>query len=146
MIIELPVRLRRPVLTSIALAGLAALTVSACSSSSPSTPPPSSATAPAAPAAHHRPNAALRGTISAENGNTWTLNAVKGGTYMITITPTTTFGTKNAPATAQSFPIGAPVVVMGKHSGTTINATRIATPAKRGTAKANPSPSPTAAG
>ncbi|MGH3673618.1 MAG: hypothetical protein ACRDSH_23810, partial [Pseudonocardiaceae bacterium] len=67
------------------------------------------------------------------------LNAVKGGIYTITITTTTTFGTKNAPATAQSFPIGAPVLVMGKHSGTTINATRIATPAKRGTAKTNPS-------
>ncbi|MDQ2881119.1 MAG: hypothetical protein M3Y48_07680 [Actinomycetota bacterium] len=113
MIIKLSARSRHQVVTA----------------NSASTPPPPSATAPAAPTTHHHPRA-LRGTISAENGSTWTLNTVKGATYTINITPTTTFGTKKAPATAQSFPIGAEVVVAGEHSGTTITATRIATPAR----------------
>ncbi|MGH3550242.1 MAG: hypothetical protein ACRDQU_19435 [Pseudonocardiaceae bacterium] len=147
MIIKLPARSRHQVLAAIALAGLATLTVSACSSgspSSPSTPAPSSAAAPTAPAKHHHQRA-LRGTISAENGNAWTLNTVKGTTYTINITPTTVFGTKKAPATAQSFPIGAEVVVMGQRSGTTVNATRIATPARHDAAQPTPTtpPAPT---
>jgi hypothetical protein len=134
--------------TLVGVAAAAVLTVSACSPGSPSTTnpattsPTSSAAAPAAPATHH-PHA-LRGTISAENGTTWTVDTAKGATYTVNIAPNTTFGTKKAPATAQNFPVGTQVRVMGQRSGTTINATRITAPAPGHTrAPSRPSTAPT---
>jgi hypothetical protein len=43
----------------------------------------------------------------------------------VTITPTTAFGTKKAPATAQSFPVGTQVRVVGKRAQGAITATRV---------------------
>jgi hypothetical protein len=76
------------------------------------------------------PQRGLRGTISAENANTWTIVAANGTSYTVTISPTTAIGTRKSPASAQSFPVGSHVMVMGKRTGTTINAARIAAPAK----------------
>lgn len=140
---SLPTRPRRSIVITATMAGLAvvtALSISACSGGSAS----SSSPAPAAPAKPHYPNV-MRGTISAENANTWTVTSAKGVAYTVSITPTTAFGTKKAPATAQSFPVGSQVVVAGKPTGTTIDATRIATPANRG-AKSSPSSAPASTG
>jgi len=88
-----------------------------------------------------------RGTISAENASTWTIATAKGTEYTVAISPTTAFGTQKAPASAQSFPVGSRVVVIGERTGTTINATRIAAAgeanaAGAGGGGANPSPAP----
>jgi hypothetical protein len=100
--------------------------------------------APASPAGAHRPRP-VRGTISAENGGSWTVTTAKGVPYTVNITPTTAFGTTKAPATAHSFPTGDTVVVMGTHTGTaTIDAVRIITaPVKTG--PTNPTPADPAA-
>lgn len=143
---SLPTRPRRPIVITATMAGLAvtaALGISACSGGSASSSSPASA-APAAPAAPRHPDM-MRGTISAENANTWTVTSAKGVAYTVNITPTTAFGTKKTPATAQSFPVGSQVVVAGKPTGTTIDATRIAAPPNRN-AKSAPSSAPGSTG
>ncbi|HEX4252667.1 MAG TPA: DUF5666 domain-containing protein [Pseudonocardia sp.] len=132
-------RIRATIAASvIAAAGL----LSAACSANTTAPPSTGAPAPSAGANHH--DRALRGTISAENADTWTVTNAKGAAYTVDITPTTAFGTKKAPATQQSFQVGNHVVVVGTRSGTTIQATRVATPA--GPTPAGPGPSPTPAG
>jgi hypothetical protein len=137
-------RPRHRTLQATALAGAAAaaaLSVAACSPSPANTATPATPAPGAPPATKHHPYA-LRGTISAENGNTWTVNTAKGAAYTINISPSTAFGTKKAPATAQSFQVGSQVVVRGPRTGTTVEATRIATaPAKPETP--NPTTTPT---
>jgi hypothetical protein len=65
------------------------------------------------------------GTITAENGSTWTVNARNGTTYIVTITPQTQFGTRNTPGTAQQFPVGSTVRISGATNGNTITANRV---------------------
>jgi ABC-type Fe3+-hydroxamate transport system substrate-binding protein len=138
---------RRRVRTGAAMAAIltaAAVTTAACSAntSTPSTASPTTPAPPAHPARDH----ALRGSISAENSGSWTVTTAKGVAYTVNISPTTTFGTKKAPATEQSFPVGNNVVVMGKRTGTTIDATRIAAARSATPAPPNLSTSPTPTG
>lgn len=133
-----PTRPRRPIFITAALAAIAALGVSSCSAHMLHSASPASS-APAAPANARRAEM-TRGTVSAENASTWTVTSAKGVAYTIDITPTTKFGTKQAPASAQSFPVGSPVVVTGQPNGTTIDAARIAAPANGGKASTAPRP------
>jgi hypothetical protein len=121
---QIPVTRRRQVRAGVAIAVIltAGATSAACSAS---TSTPSAAPATPAPPAHRHAHP-LRGTISAENGNSWTVTNTRGVSYTVNITPTTTFGTKKAPATPQGLPIGNHIVVTGTRTGTTIEATRIA--------------------
>jgi hypothetical protein len=128
--------------TVIAL-GAAALMLSGCSSSSNTPSGTPSAAAPAAPGAgHHRHG--VRGTVSAENPTSWTITTAKNKTVTVTITPTTQFGTKKAPATAATFPVGSQIMVMGQRSGDTVTATRIrAAGQHHAGGAAAPAPAPT---
>jgi hypothetical protein len=70
-----------------------------------------------------------RGTITAVTGSTWTLRTVRGLTVTVTITPQTKFGTPKAPATAASFPVGAPATIVGQRTGPrALTATRVVVP------------------
>lgn len=87
---------------------------------------PAHATASATPAAavgtaaksQRSPHLArVRGKITAESGNNWTLQTAKGATITVVITPTTRIGKRVA--------AGDEVVVRGQRNGSTITAIRI---------------------
>ncbi|HEY4007604.1 MAG TPA: hypothetical protein VGM60_20815 [Pseudonocardia sp.] len=124
--------------TALAVAVLATGLVAACSPSTPARP-----AAPAAPPAAKKPHQATVGQVTGENGGTWTMTTAKGETLSVTLTPATKFGTPKAPATAQSFPVGTRVRVVGKRTDTTITANRIAQ-AKAKNATSPPSTPPSA--
>ncbi|MDT7682002.1 MAG: hypothetical protein QOG57_2312 [Pseudonocardiales bacterium] len=115
-------RYRRPITAALAaLVGTGAvLLTAACSGGSTA---PSSAAPPSA-GAHHRP-AGIAGKITAESGTTWTVVNAQGTQFTVDITPQTTFGTRQAQATAQQFPVGTMVRAMGQVSGSTVTATHI---------------------
>jgi hypothetical protein len=54
------------------------------------------------------------------------VTATNGEVVSVYITSRTSFGSRTAPATKQDFPVGANVIVLGKRTGETISATRIA--------------------
>jgi hypothetical protein len=91
-------------------------------------------------AAHH----GVRGQITAENGNTWTVLTKLGKSVSVDITPTTQFGALASPATESSFPVGSEVAATGNRSGTVVTATRIFTP--RNPVRAGATTSTTTAG
>lgn len=84
---------------------------------------------------------AVRATIVSEAGSTWTVRTRAGRTITVTVTPTTKFGTKKAPATATQFAAGQLVVIAGTLNNDTITATRIAAPASHAAPSAIPSTS-----
>lgn len=69
-----------------------------------------------------------RGTIITESGSTWTLKTDQGKTVTVTITATTKFGTKKAPASKTDFPVGKSAAVVAKPGTGTITADRVRTP------------------
>ncbi len=95
-------------------------TATVSATSVPPTSPPTSTTQP-------RRNG-LRGRITAENGDTWTVMTVRGRAVTVTLTSSTKFGTATAPATQSQFTVGSPVAVVGTRSGGTLTATRVITP------------------
>lgn len=100
-----------------------------CGANSTSTPAPSVAPAPPSASAHGHGRGAgqgIRGTVTAEDGSTWTVTTDRRGPFTVTVTPQTAFGTKKEPAAATAFPVGTHVRVAGTISGTTITAVRIA--------------------
>ncbi|MDT7668487.1 MAG: hypothetical protein QOC74_1270 [Pseudonocardiales bacterium] len=124
-------------------AGLAALVgagavllTAACSggSTTPSSAPPPSA------GAHHRP-AGIAGKITAESGTTWTVVNTQGTQFTVDITPQTSFGTRQAQATAQQFPVGTMIRAIGQVTGSTVTATHIVDARMRGQLPA-PAPAP----
>jgi Domain of unknown function (DUF5666) len=70
----------------------------------------------------------VRGQITAESGNTWTVLNKAGKTFTVDITSSTQFGSKASPASQSTFAVGSPVAAQGSRSGTTVTATRILTP------------------
>ena len=134
------------------LAGMLALTAAVAagcgSAAAPTTPAPSAApTAPPSAAAKHQGRQhGIRGTVTAEDGSTWTVTTAAQRAFTVTVTPQTAFGTRKAPGTAQQFPVGAPVRVVGAVNGAAITAERIITPRAAGQqtpATAVPSTAPT---
>ncbi|HEV7790486.1 MAG TPA: hypothetical protein VGP05_15875 [Pseudonocardia sp.] len=115
-------RYRRPITAGLAaLVGAGAvLLTAACSggSTAPSSAPPPSA------GAHHRP-AGIAGKITAESGTTWTVVNTEGARFTVDITPQTIFGTRQAQATAQQFPVGTMIRAIGQVTGSTVTATHI---------------------
>lgn len=82
------------------------------------------------------------GTLTAVNGDTWTLKAASGKTLTVTLSSTTAFGTAKTPATRDSFTTGSRVGVLGKRTGDTVAATRIVhLPLHASTGKPSPAPS-----
>jgi hypothetical protein len=67
----------------------------------------------------------IRGTITAEDGSTWTVTTGANRRFTVTVNPQTAFGTRKAPATAQEFPVGAQVRIAGTVSGSAVTATRV---------------------
>lgn len=112
-------------------------TATVSATSVPATSPPTSTTQPK----RH----GVRGRVSAENGDTWTVTTVKGRAVTVTLTPSTRFGTAAAPATEAQFTVGSPVTVIGTRSGDTLTATRVFTPVHPlpGTSPSTTSPSTT---
>src|SRR5437879_799602 len=92
----------------ISLAVVATAVLAACGSSGNSTSAAPSTTAPSAtstPQDGHRGNAVM-GKVTAENGNSWTIQTRSGTSDTVTITPQTTFGTKKDPQTQSQFAVG----------------------------------------
>jgi hypothetical protein len=110
--------------------GVVSSTTSTAVTSSPTTTvaagPASSATSvPASKPARSRLRA-VRGRVIAMSSTAWTVQTAAGVTVTVEITPTTTFGTRAAPASSASLAVGDAVVVVGDRHGTTVTATRIA--------------------
>ncbi|MEO7023957.1 MAG: hypothetical protein ABI130_06970 [Leifsonia sp.] len=96
--------------------------------------------------ASHKPKAAaqgVRGTITAMNGENWTLTSQAGTAVTVTLDSSTQFGSAKAPATASSFAVGDKIGALGPRTGDTVAAKRIVLlPAKAGTSN-TPMPTPT---
>jgi hypothetical protein len=71
---------------------------------------------------------AMRGTITAEDGSTWTVKNQQGQSVKVTITGNTQFGNKKAPAKASDFAVGSKVAVTGKANNGAISAVRVRSP------------------
>jgi hypothetical protein len=98
-------------------------TQAAASTSSPTTPTTT------VPAATGKPrHQGVRGQITAESGNTWTVLNKAGKTFTVDITSSTQFGSKASPASQSTFVVGSPVAAQGSRAGTTVTALRILTP------------------
>lgn len=67
----------------------------------------------------------VRGTITAINGNTWTVQSASGVTVTVEVGPNTAFGTKAKPLSPSDFAVGDRVVVVGSRDKTTVVASRI---------------------
>jgi hypothetical protein len=113
---------RRLISTGLAaLVGAGAVLLTAACSGGSTTP---SSAAPPSAGAHHRP-AGVGGKITAESGTTWTVVNGQGAQFTVDITPQTTFGTQQTPATAQQFPVGTMIRAVGQVNGSTVTATHI---------------------
>lgn len=112
-----------------------ASSVAACSGGSGAPSATSSATASASPrdrngVGDEEPRGII-GQISAENGSSWTVTAQDGTRYSVIITPETDFGSPQAPASVQQFPVGSAVRVTGTITDHTITALLISAPGLR---------------
>lgn len=116
------------------------LAVAGCSSTGSANPTSPPSATPSPPAAAHRQPGAV-GQITAINGSTWTVHTMRGKDITVTLTPTTQFGTKATPASAQAFKVGDTVYVIGKRDNSAITATRIST-AHPAAASAQATPAP----
>jgi hypothetical protein len=113
-----------------------------CGANSTSPPAP---TVPPAPSASPAPQAGrhgIRGTVTAEDGSTWTVTTDAQRDFTVTVTPQTAFGTKKVPGTAQQFPVGTRVRVAGTVNGSAVTAVRIV-PAAGGKNAAGATAAPT---
>lgn len=73
----------------------------------------------------------LRGTVTAENGSSWTVTTATGQAVTVTVSPQTQFGTSRKKETPAQFPVGTKVAVAGTRSDPThLAATRVAEPRK----------------
>jgi hypothetical protein len=133
--------MRTPILAG-ALVATALLAAGCGAGSTPSPTAPSVAPSPAP--SGHQARHGIRGTVTAENGSTWTIVTAKNRSFTVTVDPQTAYGTKKAPATAQQFPVGTLVRVAGTVNGTAVTATRIAAAAAPA-APATPAPAPSTA-
>jgi hypothetical protein len=70
---------------------------------------------------HH----AIRGELTNVSGDHWTVKTKKRGTFNVTITDDTKFGTRRRTAKRDDFKIGTQVGVIGKIDGQTITARRV---------------------
>jgi hypothetical protein len=108
-----------------ALATTAVLAAGCGTGSSASSASPSASATSAPQASGHAARHGIRGTITAEDGSTWTVTNGANHRFTVTVNPQTAFGTRKAPATAQEFPVGAQVRVAGTVSGSVVTATRV---------------------
>ncbi|MHB1172075.1 MAG: DUF5666 domain-containing protein [Lacisediminihabitans sp.] len=85
--------------------------------------------------------AAVRGTIAAVNGSTWTITTAAGRTVTVTIDSATKFGTVKAPAAKADFSVGTTVVVAGHRAQNGFIALRVVMPKVKAGNTATPTPS-----
>lgn len=121
--------------TVVVLGAAVGSSLTACSGGSGIPSASSSVTASALPGDRHQVGGeqphGLIGQISAENGSTWTVTAQDGTRYSVIITPETHFGSPQAPASVQQFPVGSAVRVTGTVTDHTITALLISAPRSR---------------
>ncbi len=131
----------------VALAG-GGIAYAATSSGGPAKRTASPTTAPAPTAkgkgtkTHHH---VTRGTVTAINGDTWTVKTAEGSTVTVTIDASTKFGTKKHPATQSSFHVGSSIAVGGSLEGSAISARHILVPQSKKSASTSPTSTTTAA-
>lgn len=106
--------------------GASATQVTASSGTLPTTPPASSNGARTGLAKSGLNG--VRGQITAESGQTWTVVNRAGRSFTVNLTSTTKFGTLAQPAQSSQFVTGSQVAVIGRRSGTTVTATRVLVP------------------
>ncbi|TDP91100.1 DUF5666 domain-containing protein [Labedaea rhizosphaerae] len=102
----------------------------AASSTSEATPSASSSPAPTSGAAKDKgkDRPVIRGTVTAEDGDTWTVKTDKGDTVQVTISDATKFGTAKAPADKTKITVNSKVIVTGKNTDGKVEARRIRLP------------------
>jgi len=108
--------------------GIWALVAAGSSEAAP--PPPAPTTSSPAPSSggkadskKHAP--VTKGTVTAENGSTWTLKTDKGDTVSVTISDKTKFGTEKEPVDKAKITVNSKVVVTGKNADGKVDARRI---------------------
>ena len=69
---------------------------------------------------------AVRGSLTAIDGDAWTVQTANNGTVTVTVGADTKFGTAKAAAARSDFTVGKQVLVTGVQSGSTGAATRVA--------------------
>lgn len=106
--------------------GAPATQATASSGTLPATPPASSSRAGTGLA--RRGLSGVRGQITAESGQSWTVVNRAGRSFTVNLTATTKFGTLAQPAQSSQFVTGSQVAVVGRRSGSTITATRVLVP------------------
>lgn len=116
----------------VVLGAAAGTSLAACSGGLGTPSAPSSAATSASPDDRHgaggeQPRGII-GQISAKDGSSWTVTTQDGTRYSVIITPDTDFGSPQAPASAQQFPVGSAVRVTGTITDHTITALLITAP------------------
>ena len=87
--------------------------------SQPAAPPPPTSSAKT----KDRP--VTRGTVTAEDGDTWTIKTDRGDTVSVTITDQTKFGTVREPVDKARITVNSKVIVTGKDTDGKVEARRI---------------------
>jgi hypothetical protein len=102
----------------------------AASSTSAATPPAPSSSAPTSGAAKAKgkDRPVIRGTVTAEDGDTWTVKTDKGDTVQVTISDATKFGTVKEPIDKAKITLNSKVIVTGKNTDGKVDAHRIRLP------------------
>jgi hypothetical protein len=92
----------------------------------PPAAPTTSAPAPSNGKADNKKHAPVtKGTVTAENGDTWTVKTEKGDTVAVTIGDDTKFGTAKEPVDKAKFTVNSKVVITGKNADGKVDARRI---------------------
>ena len=84
-----------------------------------------------------------RGTITAMNGESWTLTSQTGATVTVRLDSSTQFGTAKAPRTASSFAVGDKIGAVGTRTGDSVAAKRIVLLPAKAAPSNTPMPTPT---
>jgi hypothetical protein len=101
-----------------------------------------SATAGSAPGKTHHSSPTARGTVTALDGDTWTVAPTPGAPITVAVTTETGFGTLRAPVARHFFTVGTEVAVIGSLTGTTVTAQRIILAPTRSPSATAPVPAP----
>lgn len=84
------------------------------------------AAAAAEPSRHSSPS--VRGTVTAVDGDRWSVRTAEGADVLVTLDDGTRFGSRRTPATREQFVVGSPVAVVGELAAGTVGAERVLVP------------------
>lgn len=118
------VLLAAAVVAVIVVAGLVwAIAGSSTSSAAPPPAPTSPAPTSGAPDVKHHP--VMRGTVTAQDGDTWTVKTDGGDSVSVTISDKTMFGSEKEPVDKAKITVNSKVIITGKNTDGKVDARRI---------------------